>query len=505
MRNIFVILLVSAFGVSFGQNPFVSRSVSIPTVSIERVNHSCELSTGSFIFVGSQIVKDSTGFLFRTDNMGNITLKRYLFAKTDSADFVPVSCIYENDNKVVLIGQVAKNQDSLSGLWYAIIDSNLQISYLKVIPFSNRDTSLSTCALFVKMGDSYYGSIDYRSSFLPALRTRLVKMDQFGAIVRSRDLDSSFYAFRHEDFLGISPITKGEKNHVLNFIGSVDGYLTSVDTNFNIVDTVSINTKFETLYTRDTALKTVGLTCVEVGSTTMLVGSVAELRYASVPFRWGVAKFDTRTKTISRFGCFPEFKDPYNIGFQPSTLLNIASRGSSTYTLSFSTGTAYKNSIVVCSYDTNARPKWIRYLSDSIHNFLPTSLFLCRNGSLLVHAIVDSATSPFDRNGRSQDIYVVRLDSASGYPLSIRNISEQLRQSVNVYPNPATTELRFSSLPNNAAYVLVYNALGQLLLQHDLRKSGNRVLLDALPVGTFYYAITEGNEAILSKGSFQKM
>lgn len=147
----------------------------------------------------------------------------------------------------------------------------------------------------------------------------------------------------------------------------------------------------------------------------------------------------------------------------------------------------------------------MRRLGDSVHFFVPRSLFICKDGSIMINAFSDAAISSSDTGSRDMDIYIVRLDSASGYPLSIRNISEQLRQTVQVYPNPAIKELNFSSLPNNAAYVLVYNALGQLLLQHDLRKSGNRVLLDALPVGTFYYAVTEENEAVLSRGSFQKM
>ncbi|MGC4057847.1 MAG: T9SS type A sorting domain-containing protein, partial [Chitinophagaceae bacterium] len=458
---------------------------------------------GSFIFIGDQWVDDSTAFVFKTDHKGNILARRHLFPKSDMLDFMPVSCFYENDHKIVLIGETMKGFGDSKDLWLAVIDSNLQVSYMKVIPFTNADTSLWSCSMFSKIGSSYYGYVAYKLSDISSpLRVKLVKLNASGDITLSRNLDSNFYGNSHEDLMGLSPITVSADNRFLNFIGVMDGYLTTIDTNFNLIDSVYMNTTFATIISRDTAIREFAATGIDISSSSMIIGPIAELRYSGLDDHWGVAKFDKQTKTIKRFGCFPVFSDPYNAKLRPTALLDIATRGNSVYTLAFTAGYFYKNSIVVCCYDTNANPKWTRRLSDSVHNFLPLSIYLCKDGSVMVNALSDSAASLIGVDARAQSIYVVRLDSASGKPLSMPDIASPRQQCVSVYPNPASSEICISDLQHEAE-CFIYNAAGQLLL-HEEGVNKHPVDIRSLPSGSYYFTLFDKEKQQIGQGTFVK-
>lgn len=506
-KFIYIVLSLILAGTTFclAQDPFVPSSFST-NAKIENPSNFCELPNSKFLFIATKSNLDSTAFVFITDKYGNVEKSKFLIEKSDSTDYGPISCFVNDDFTVSVIGINIYWNDATASkvLWFAKIDTNLNLIGFKENIITNSDTQLSHAFSFVKILDAYYGAIAYyRTPDFKDLKTQLIKMNINGEILQRRELNKSFFGNDYEETKGISTITiSSDKFHLL-FSSVADGYITKVDTNFNIVDTIKCNPTFYTAFIRDTGFGSGQTTCIEISEGNLIIGSQIQAIYSGVRSQWGILKYDQHKKEINRFGIFPKKDDSLIISYQNAAGVNIANRANAIYTLGFTIGYGNKGYIVVSKFDSSANPIWIKYLGDKVHKYWPNSMAICKDGSLLVCAYSDSASLDLDYNARSQDFYIVRLDSATGNPLSIRNISEQLRNGISIYPNPATNKINFKGA-SIGCQVIFFDLSGKLVKSEKLIINNASIDIQSLPIGNYSYQIIKPDGHKLSSGIFVK-
>jgi hypothetical protein len=186
-------------------------------------------------------------------------------------------------------------------------------------------------------------------------------------------------------------------------------------------------------------------------------------------------------------------------------MVGMVNSGNAVYTLGHSIKWGSVRYIAVAKYDTAANPKWVSYLGDGLHNFKANSIYSCKDGSILVNGLVD--TFFWDSFGTGyyvkDDFYVIKLDSSNGYPLSIVNVSEQLRTGIVIYPNPAQEELHIKGAVLGSV-ASIYNSVGQLMMQETIRSSDQVVPIQQLASGNYLYQINDKNGQKLSSGKWIK-
>lgn len=501
----FTIYLFSFLQICNAQIPFVSKSFSSNGIKFEKAVDVCELPSGKFIFVGEKTDSDSTCFIFETDKDGIVLRSKYLFQKSDTSDYIPVNCFFSNSDKISLVGYNYKwnKPKSITEVFFAEMDTNLNVTHSKFNKFTNSDTALLGLGGFVNIGTNIFGSLSFKRSpdfFYPY--TKLVRLDKIGNITHSQILDSTFYGGKYIDHYGTSPLSVSFDKNNLYFSGGFDGYLVKIDTNFKLIDSVKYNPTFFTQYTRDTGLTFINPLNIEIGKDNLMIGSQFQYSFTSDRV-WGALKFNMHTRKIDRFGTFPKYTEPFDNGFETNANTNAVYGNNTVFTLGYTKGTLFRNYIVVCAFDTNAKPKWIKRVGDSLRQFIPQNIRICKDGSVMICAYSDSAASPSDFASRDESIYVIRLNPNTGEALSIRNISEQLRSGISLYPNPAKEMINIKGA-SIGSQILFYDMSGKLVLNEKITANNMALDIEYLSAANYSYQVINPDGQKLSSGIWVK-
>ncbi len=303
----------------------------------------------------------------------------------------------------------------------------------------------------------------------------------------------------------------GPRYKAINLTTNGDDYLLRVDTNFNLIDTTSdiVNTLSNH---RDTFLTNFGSNVLEVSKGNVIVGPMVIIGMSFSENSNGIIKYNTTTKKVLKRSAFPHDLDSYKNRVQLGSLNNMATSGNSIYTLTQSkeyikprdTVSPF-NYIIVAKYDTSGNPLWRQYLGDGLHVYGANSIYACKDGGVMICGYTDAVvwSSTTGRWSNNQDFYVVKLDSATGYPTSIVNISEQLRSGIVVYPNPATTELHIKGATSGSKAIL-YDMMGKEVYNAALDPTNCSIPISHLPTGNYLYKIIDQEGLQLSTGKWIK-
>ena len=104
----------------------------------------------------------------------------------------------------------------------------------------------------------------------------------------------------------------------------------------------------------------------------------------------------------------------------------------------------------------------------------------------------------------NQDLWLVRLDSNGCLvPGCVTNAGtiETGRKKLNVYPNPANDLIHIDWWLgySEKATAVIYNLLGQPVMQKRLNGNSNELNISQLPIGFYILQITNGKERIQNK------
>lgn len=399
LYSLFMLLLTGPSVIA--QDPFVPSSLSSDVV-FEIPAHACELAGGNFVFVGLKSDPDSAAFVFLTDHNGNVLKKKFLFAKLDTSDYVGYSCFLNDDKTISIIGtdMLWRDMKATNQLWFARIDSNLNLLLLRRTRITNPDTQLFYATHFVQINQSFFGAVSYwpaneADEGLAKYHTQLVKLNSEGVVVLKQDLDSSFFGGGYCPIGGITPISVSIDRAHLFFTTNLNGdRVVKVDTNFHLTDTIICNPSFYP-FDRDTITNEWPPHCLEVSQDNLVLGSTVETNvFSSKPeYRWGVLKYNLSSRSVTGFGAFPINTDTLAYRLFTYGGRTMALSGSAFYTLGITGGFGLKGLSVIAKFDTSGRPLWIRYLGDRKRRSWSQSLVVCRDGSILVNAYSDSASS----------------------------------------------------------------------------------------------------------------
>jgi hypothetical protein len=211
----------------------------------------------------------------------------------------------------------------------------------------------------------------------------------------------------------------------------------------------------------------------------------------------GITKFNINTKSIESINSFP---------FVPTedTYFGIADPGLISHNNSiYITSTLYNGAfdtgaLVVAKHDTSGKCAWIKYINTGNVAF-SRAIYGTSDRGLIV---LSSFTTVSGMGNPNEDMLILKLNE-DGYPLSIVNVSEQLRTGIVIYPNPAQEELHIKGAVTGSV-ASVYNSVGQLMMQETIRSSDQVFSIQQLASGNYLYQINDKNGQKLSSGKWVK-
>ncbi|MDI9320830.1 MAG: T9SS type A sorting domain-containing protein [Phycisphaerales bacterium] len=475
--------------VANAQMPFVPLSFN--SDSSEIAYEFCEsISSKKYLFIGNKVDKDSSVFVFLTDNYGNVIKKRFL----DSNKQIGISTAFvNNDNSFSLFGLSYPSKDTFTRLYFCRVDSNLNIIAQNEKVIINRQFSPYTFPLLfsVKKGDNVYSILKYGIKETDTSTTYYSKW-----IKQKINSDTVFTKAAADKLSPNGTIYAALKPNELFFS---NGYIIKVDTNFEFVDSMLALQKNPGMpsTTNDTVLfNGINVDLLEINEDIILAGTKL---FHLGPFRpsLGLMKYNMTTKrlvSINSFPFYPSLVDDYSF---TTTFNTIGNHFNNIYYASTLHNSAYTvNKLAVAKHDTSGKCQWLRYIETG-ENIQTISLFGTSDSGLMLLAIINKY-SPVSNT----DMFIIKLNE-NGFPLSIINVSEQLRTGIVLYPNPATNTISFKGAATGSQ-VLLYNMLGQLLLQEKIVQDEEAISVSQLPTGTYSYTINDADGHKISSGKWIK-
>lgn len=108
-----------------------------------------------------------------------------------------------------------------------------------------------------------------------------------------------------------------------------------------------------------------------------------------------------------------------------------------------------------------------------------------------------------DMDSTSSTVKDVVWDTTAPAPLGINEIST--KSNVNVYPNPANTEVTFNiyaSAANGGKYITIYDITGRQLEQAEVKNRVAVVNTESYSNGVYLYSLTDNSGTLLDHGKF---
>jgi hypothetical protein len=269
-------------------------------------------------------------------------------------------------------------------------------------------------------------------------------------------------------------------------------YIMRLDTNFNTLDSMPCLQRNigEPTTMKDTLLFGINSNHLEVNPNVFLVGTRL-FHYDVVRYAWGLNKYDMNTKTLIKRNSFPYIiEDPTSLQSSPNSIIKHNNK------VYFSgANTLFENKIAVGRFDTSGKPEWIKYFKNGTLPVRSYGLFGCSDGGIIVLGYDQFSSGVGKPRG---DFYIFKLDE-NGNPLSIRNISEQLRNGISIYPNPASDKINIKGA-SIGSQILFYNMNGKLVLKEKITSNNNPIYIDYLPAANYSYQIINSDGQKISSG-----
>ncbi len=494
MQNIkssLVIIVACLFSLlSNAQIPFVAKTFN--TDSFEYANTFCETPSQQYFFAGERVNKDSTGFVFLTDKLGN--LRHHRFVANNSKIYLS-HCIANPDFTINIYGYQYNYVDSMSYYFYCKLDTALNIIELK--------NNILIDSGMLKKEPNFHYSISIRNSIYSTINYKLKEIDS----------TDPFYPNKTR-WICVKQSTEGDTIFTLRRTSSISGLgigfndfsittadgggtIRRLDTNFNLKDsTPCFNTYGGIPVTlTDTVLSGIYSNHLEVNPDVFFVGT----RYFHldvVRYAWGLNKYNMKTKSLVKRNSFPFIvEDPTSLQTSTNSIIKHKNKiyfcGYQYY------GSDYK--IAVGRYDTSGKPEWVKYFKNGSLPVRSYGLFGCSDGGIMVLGYdLFSAGLGMPRG----DFYIFKLDE-NGNPLSIRNISEQLRSGISLYPNPASDKISIKGAALGSQ-VLFYDMTGKIILNEKITANIMALDVEYLPAANYSYQVINPDGQKLSSGIWVK-
>ena len=158
------------------------------------------------------------------------------------------------------------------------------------------------------------------------------------------------------------------------------------------------------------------------------------------------------------------------------------------------------NTIYLWNFSVNGNINWQKYfyapgLKLIVNDICKTS----DGGCVLAGKVWDWQINPF----YNSDIFFLKLDK-NGNIIGSQGINEIITQSeILVYPNPASDIINFDIGMFKDFQLLVYNQLGQVVLEDKLTQGNSMINISNLKKGIYFYKLQNTNAKTIS-GKFVK-
>ena len=158
------------------------------------------------------------------------------------------------------------------------------------------------------------------------------------------------------------------------------------------------------------------------------------------------------------------------------------------------------NTIYLWSFSVNGNINWQRYYFASGLKLLVNDICKTSDGGCVLTGFAwDWQINPF----YNSDIFFLKLDK-NGNIIGSQGINEIITQSeILVYPNPASEIINFDIGMFKDFQLLIYNQLGQVVLEDKLTQGNNTINISNLKKGIYFYKLQNTNEKTIS-GKFVK-
>ncbi|MDI9320316.1 MAG: T9SS type A sorting domain-containing protein [Phycisphaerales bacterium] len=530
MKNIFVLLTFSLLltcSFTRAQTLFVPSSFN--TSQDEDAYAVDELPNNEYFFAARQGRKTASIsgdlFLFITNKNGNVLRSKNILKASGGKSYFANAAFYNSvDNKAIILGVVYDSVTNVGqDIFTIIVDTNLNLLSKKIYHLRNGALNLETCT-FCRSSNSIYGFITYLNdsgtTSVVEMTSKLLKFNMNGDTIVTRLMDSSFFhtnQFVYPICIDLKPSVNNKYCWLASSLTfsnipkaiSVpygDGYVLKIDTNFNLIDSFyisSVGSYYDSsgIY-RDTTTDFIR-EVIETSENNIIIGPFLDIRNELLSMEYdgfGISKFNTLTRSVVHNCVNP--KDFSKI----TTLVNaqnhsVTGRYQNIFTIGSGGGfpiDSKNDYFAVTCYDTSAQVKWHHYFGgDAYYN--ASNIYACNDGAVMVMAVRYDHNPDFQR-----DYYIFKLDSATGYPTSIVNVSEQLRSGIVVYPNPAQDVLHIKGAIRGSSITL-YDMLGKAILTETMHSSNDWVVpISQLPTGNYLYKIADQQGLQLSSGKWIK-
>ena len=154
------------------------------------------------------------------------------------------------------------------------------------------------------------------------------------------------------------------------------------------------------------------------------------------------------------------------------------------------------NHLIISRSDTNGQIVWTKYLPSDVRPFEPRFILATTDGGCLVGASeLGGITNRYDH-------YIFKLDG-NGHFTSVQRLELEKERAVKVFPNPATTVLKFEFDKDGEYSIVISDMTGRRVLQHNVKGVSQTFDVRHLAEGMYQYAVY-GAEEVIDSGLLLK-